>query len=196
MTRFLRLAAALFGLVALAQPPAALAQTPSAPAGTARPAPGVPTQRPAPGAPAVPAPSAAAPAPKGTAVVNTAPSPAAAGGKVDINAASAEQLDALPGIGPVRSKAIVAGRPYADLQDLVTKKVLTQGVLDGAKSRMALANINSSSAADLAKTLPGVGDVRSKAIVAGRPYASADDLVKKNILTQGVFDKIKDLVAY
>jgi competence protein ComEA len=172
MIRSIRVAAALlaFGMLP------ALAQTP---APSARPTPPVAAQAPA----KVP-------------VINTAPSAAAAAGKVDINGATAAQLDALPGIGPVRSKAIVAGRPYADLADLVTKKVLTQGVLDGAKARLALANINTSSATDLAKALPGIGDVRSKAIVAGRPYATPEDLVKKNILTQGVFDKVKDVVAY
>lgn len=125
-----------------------------------------------------------------------APAAASTGARVDINSATAAQLDALPGIGPVRSKAIVSGRPYAELDDLVRKKVLTQGVVDGAKARMALANINTSSAADMAKTLPGVGDVRSKAIVSGRPYAAPEDLVKKNILTQSVFDKVKDVVAF
>jgi len=115
---------------------------------------------------------------------------------VDINAATEAQLDSLPGIGPVRAKAIVAGRPYADMKDLVTKKVLTQGVLDGIKDRIALANINTSSAADLQRTLPGIGDVRAKAIVAGRPYASPADLVTKKVLTQGVLDGIKDLIAY
>ena len=120
----------------------------------------------------------------------------APGTKIDINTATAAQLDALPQIGPVRSKAIVAGRPYTDLLDLVTKKVLSQGVFDKAKVGMALANINTSSAADMAKTLPGIGEARAKEIVAGRPYASPQDLVTKKVLTEGVFEKMKDLVAW
>ena len=115
---------------------------------------------------------------------------------MDINSATEAQLDSLPGIGAARSKAIIAGRPYAELKDLVTKKVLTQAVLDGAKARMALANINTSSAADLAKTLPGIGEVRAKAIVAGRPFATPQDLVTKGILTQAVLDKAKDVMAF
>ena len=102
----------------------------------------------------------------------------------------------MPQIGPVRSKAIVAGRPYDDLQDLVKKKVLSQGVFDKAKAGMAIANINTSTATDLAKTLPGIGDVRSKEIIAGRPYATPQDLVTKKILTEAVFEKIKDIVAW
>ena len=170
MIRSIRLALALAALAILP----ATAQTPT----TTRPTAPVVTPAAKPAAPTV------------------APVAASIGPRLDINSATAAQLEALPGIGPVRSKAIVSGRPYTDLDDLVRTKVLTQGVLDGTKTRMALANINTSSAAEMAKTLPGVGDVRSKAIVAGRPYAAPDDLVKRNILTQGVFDRIKDVVAF
>ncbi len=179
MTHAFRTAAALL-LLAIAP---AFAQTP-APAPAAKP--------PAPVAAPMTTP-AATPAAKPAA---RATKPAAAGGKVDINSATAAQLDALPQIGPVRSKAIVAGRPYEELQDLVKKKVLSQGIFDKAKGGMALANINTSTAAEMAKTLPGIGEVRAKEIVAGRPYASPQDLVTKKVLTDGVFDKMKDLVAW
>jgi competence protein ComEA len=120
---------------------------------------------------------------------------ASAGGLIDINSASAEALDTLPGIGDARAKAIIAGRPYTDKADLVTKKILPQNVFDGLKDRIALANINTASAKDMAASLPGVGDARAAAIVKGRPYASAQDLVKKNILPQPVFDKVMPLVT-
>jgi competence protein ComEA len=42
--------------------------------------------------------------------------------------------------------------------------------------------------------LPGIGDVRSKAIIKGRPYKAKDELVERKILTQSVYDKIKDQV--
>ena len=75
------------------------------------------------------------------------------------------------------------------------KKALTQAVFDKAKPRMALANINTSSAKDMEKTLPGIGDVRSKAIVAGRPYTIPADLVTKGVLTSGQFETIAGLIS-
>ena len=167
-------------LTAFAAPAWAQAPQPSRPAA-------VPTR---------PAPPVATPAPAATPATTPAAPSAASGSRIDVNSATEAQLDSLPGIGPVRAKAIVAGRPYADMQDLTKKKVLTAGVLAGIKDRIALANINTASAADLQRTLPGVGDVRANAIVAGRPYAAPADLVTKRVLTQGVFDGIKNLVAY
>ena len=54
-------------------------------------------------------------------------------------------------------------------------------------------DINSATAKQLA-TLDGIGDARSAAIVKGRPYNGKDDLVNKKILTQDVYDKIKDKI--
>jgi competence protein ComEA len=47
---------------------------------------------------------------------------------VDINSATKAQLSALPGIGDKYSDKIIAGRPYANKSQLVSKKVLPQGV--------------------------------------------------------------------
>ena len=174
MLNVLRLATALLAL--LAAPIPALAQNPAPSAPRSVPAPVAPS------APIVPRPAPAA--------------PAAAGKRVDINAATAPQLEVLPGIGPARAAAIVAGRPYAELGDLTAKKVLTPGVLDGIRDRIALANINTSSASEMVRTLKGIGEARAKAVVAGRPYATPQDLVTKKVLTQAVLDGMKDVLTY
>jgi len=46
----------------------------------------------------------------------------AAGEKVNINTASKDQLDKLPGIGAVKAQAIVDGRPYSKPEDIMKVK--------------------------------------------------------------------------
>jgi competence protein ComEA len=54
---------------------------------------------------------------------STMAAPAAAD-LLDINSATKEQLDALPGIGEKYSQKIIDGRPYAKKTDLTRKKVI------------------------------------------------------------------------
>lgn len=55
---------------------------------------------------------------------------------IDINTTSGETLDSLPGIGPATAQKIITNRPYTDIQELVTKKVVSQKVFDQIKDKI------------------------------------------------------------
>jgi len=62
-----------------------------------------------------------------------------------------------------------------------------------AQAKTELIDINRAKAEEL-MTLKGIGEARAKAIIKGRPYARKDDLVRKKIVPQSIYDDIKDKI--
>jgi DNA uptake protein ComE-like DNA-binding protein len=85
-------------------------------------------------------PAATTPKPPATATPSATDKPTGksepAGELVDINSASPEELDKLPGVGPARAKAIIAGRPYNGKDDLTNRKIIPANVYNGIKDKI------------------------------------------------------------
>src|SRR5947207_3266755 len=58
---------------------------------------------------------------------------AAAQGQVDVNSASKEELEALPGIGPALADKIIQNRPYKAKRELVSRNVIPDSTYKNIK---------------------------------------------------------------
>lgn len=95
-------------------------------------------QQAAPPAPGVASKAAEAASGLAQKMVGAATAPAPKAQLININRATADELDTLPQIGKARSEAIIKARPYKTPDELVAKKVLSQGVFDMIKDKISV----------------------------------------------------------
>jgi competence protein ComEA len=72
------------------------------------------------------------PAPKPAPAAKPAPKAAL----IDINSATAAELDALPQIGAARAAAIIKNRPYNGKDDLLNRKIIPKNAYDAIKDKV------------------------------------------------------------
>jgi competence protein ComEA len=58
-------------------------------------------------------------------------------GLVHLNSAMKDELEALPGIGPSLAEKIISNRPYVAVEDLISKKAVTEKVFQQIKGYIA-----------------------------------------------------------
>jgi competence protein ComEA len=103
-------------------------------------------------------PSATAPDSKSGNMARTQPQ----GGLVDINSASAEELDKLPGIGSARAAEIIANRPYRAKTELTQRKIVPPNVYEQIKDKIIARQGSPAPGASSGSTSPSSGVTKSK----------------------------------
>jgi competence protein ComEA len=128
---------------------------------------------------------------------------------VDINTADKASLEGLPGIGTALAEKIIAARPFKSVEELKSVKGLGEAKFNGIKGLVSVGedeenvtpklkpgqtiNINSASQEHL-ESLLGVGPVKAEAIIAGRPFARIEDIMKVRGIKEKTFAKIRDYI--
>jgi len=72
----------------------------------------------------------------GTGITSTTGS--IADSQVNINTASEQALDSLPGVGPVTAQKIINGRPYASIDELLSRKIVGSKVFEEIKEKISV----------------------------------------------------------
>lgn len=90
--------------------------------------------------------------------------------------------------------AVLAGGLLGYCPTLAAQSKDTAGASSEAKKTphgAGLIDINSASIDEL-KSLPHIGDTYAKKIVENRPYKRKDELVKKKVISEAMYDEIAD----
>ena len=58
--------------------------------------------------------------------------------RININLATEQELDTLPGVGPATARKIIDGRPYSSIDDLLEKKIVGSNVFSEIKEKITV----------------------------------------------------------
>lgn len=75
---------------------------------------------------------------KGQSVQGSTTQSSSQSGTVNINTASASDLDTLPGVGAVTAEKIIANRPYGKVEELKDKKAVNSATFDKIKDSVSV----------------------------------------------------------
>jgi competence protein ComEA len=87
------------------------------------------------------------------------------------------------------SICLVSGSAFGQAKDSGKKATPQAASSQKAEKKAQIIDINSASKQEL-MSLPGIGDAYSQKIIDNRPYRGKNDLVRKNVIPQGTYDKI------
>ena len=140
--------------------------------------------------------------------------------KVDLNTATVEQLEELPGIGPVRAGEIIKARPFKSITELKALKGFTAPVYAELAPHVTVAQVTTTTTTtkesmpktatttteertplstkvdlntasiDELKELPGIGPVRAGEIIKARPFKSITELKALKGFTAPVYAEL------
>ena len=97
--------------------------------------------------------------------------------KLDLNSASKEEFDALPGIGETYAQKIIDGRPYKSKSELVSKDILPSSTYDKIKNQVTA---HRTSKAGSSESSDPTAAPSSPAKPAAKPSTSSDQGTKSS----------------
>ena len=83
--------------------------------------------------------------------------------------------------------------PYQQPKSSKAKSAAPADKTSTSSTSAKLIDINTASQDEL-KSLPGIGDAYSAAIIKNRPYANKSQLVSRKVIPQATYDKIGDRI--